>query len=141
MALNARQIKLYVDRVSIWKPDNVTTSGANKKALDTAYPATATYTNVACYHFSKTEVAQPTFPGRSNQDMIFTLDEFHFDAAQDVDDQYVLKLTTSGHPELGAYYIVMGGPKSRPARTRRNVNYRIVYARRTLAQPGMPAEA
>lgn len=136
MALNRRQAALFEHTVDIYKP-NAISVGANLRMTDVSYPSTPTYSGVKCYLFSKPDTAAPTVMGRSTEDMIFTLDVFHFEAAVDVDDTYCLKFTTAGHPLEGLFWIVRGGPQIRTSTARRRPNQLKVFASQTTRPPGI----
>lgn len=139
MALNARQQRLYNDLVDIYVPSSLAVDGTTRRlTTDPKYPSTATYASVTCGFFSTQEnpsLVQPI--GRSNQDNIFTMDLFKFDAAQDINDTYVIQLKTVGHPQYGQWWIVVGGAEIRTSRGKRTGNYAKVFAKHITKPAGI----
>lgn len=134
MALTKRQILAYEDTVDVWDPpgrSGLSYKTGTKQRLDTKFSATPKLTAVKCLFMSAKEDNRFRGPtGRSEQDNLDTLDQFHFEAGTDVVDQSVIKLTTVGHPMVGQYFVVMGAGRERPNRARRTPNYKAVFAKR-----------
>ena len=107
MALNARQLKLYIDTVDIYRPIsfNMLEFGDIEELT---IPTTPTYTDVECYRETKQEFGAPQPIGRSDKDILFTIDEFHFDVTQDLRTNDVLYFTTAGHPDYQQWFQVTG---------------------------------
>lgn len=134
MALTRRQQRLYTDTVDIFKPE--ATSLVDRVSSDPRYPATPTVAGVLAYLFTSTEFANPQpHLGRTNEDMMLTLDKLHVEAAVDIDDAFVFQLKTSGHPDEGGYWMVMGNAKVRTTRGRRTTNYKEVLCKRMASAP------
>ncbi|MCH8979449.1 MAG: hypothetical protein IH945_09460 [Armatimonadetes bacterium] len=134
MALTKRQLLAYEDTVDIWDPPGragLTYKAGTKQRLDTRYAATPAISVLPCLFMSAKEDNRFRGPtGRSEQDNLDTLDQFHFEAGTDVVDQSIIRLTTVGHPMVGQYFVVMGAGRERPSRLRRTPNYKAVFAKR-----------
>lgn len=132
-----RQILLYQDTCDIWKPNALSFVNVN-----TGEPAEKVYARIAqgqkCYFYTKTETAEREVVGRYPADIIYTLDICKFPSAVDIDDTYVLKLTTTGHPLLNTFWIVIGDAQRRMSRTRRKPDFAQVYLKKLpVAPPGV----
>lgn len=136
MSLTPRQLRFYQDIIDIYKPETLDhTSGGF--VADVRYNPTPVATSVPCLYMAKTEIATGGEVGRENQDMIFTFDEFHVESSTDLEDMYLIRLMTPGHPQLHDYWKVVGNAKIRVSRTTaRKPNMRLVYAKATLRPPG-----
>lgn len=129
-----RQIAIYEDTCDIWKPDTLAfVSNLTGEPVDT------TYTRIAqgqpCYYFTKTETAAPEVVGRYPADIIFTLDICKFPSGVDIDDVYVLKLTTTDHPLINTFWRVIGEAQRRMARQGRKPDFAQVYLKRLAKAP------
>lgn len=129
----ARQLALYEDTCDIWKPNAITFTGANGEPNDTSYTKVAT--SQKCFFFTKTEVASPESIGRMGQDIIFTLDWVKFPSATEVDDTYILKVTTADHPLINTFWRVEGEAQRRPSRARRKADFALVYTKKLPQAP------
>lgn len=132
-----RQTLLYEDTSDIWKPDTLTFVSPN-----TGEPVDKTYTRIAqgqpCYYFTKTETATPDVVGRFPADIIYTLDILKMPAGVDIDDTYIVKLTTTGHDLINTFWVVIGEAQRRITRTRRQPASAQVYLKRLpKAPPGV----
>lgn len=132
-----RQIALYEDTCDIWKPDALSFVSVN-----TGEPSDTTYSRIAqsqpCYYFTKTETAAPEVIGRYPSDIIYTLDILKLPAGVDIDDTYIVKLTTTGHDLINTFWIVIGEAQRRINRTRRHPAFAQVYLKRLpKAPPGV----
>ena len=127
-----RQRRLYEDTCNIWARDAAAFTDG-KERNDESF--TLLYTSQKFYLFTKSEIAAPHIPGRMGADNIFTLDEAHFPEGVTIDQGYVIKVTTPGHPLLNTYWRVMGDPQVKTARTRRKPALKAVYVKRLPAAP------
>ena len=134
MALNKRQQRYYTDLVDIYVPGALSV-GTHKAVADPVY--SLAYANVPCKYIATQEVDVPALPGLTKEVNIFTLDQFHFDAAQPMEDTYFLHLKTTGHPESGGYWAVMGNPMTIVSAGKRKANYRQVYGKRDTKPNGV----
>lgn len=131
MALTRRQVLAYNDTVSVYARPTPALSSGTKQMADPVYSGTATSTGVKCMWQSRPEANDYVAPiGRAEQDVMFTYDRFYFDIADAPEDGDVLELTTSGHPENGRLFRVMGRGMPRATRGRRAANNAMVYAKR-----------
>lgn len=136
MALTARQRRLYKDLIEIYKP-NATTI-VDKTPKDTRLPSTATYEDVPAKLFSKPEASRPEkHIGRSNMDIIFTLDELHVEASVDIDDTYYFRLKTPDHPDFNEWWVCQGSAKTRISEGRRKANVKIILCKKVIKPKGV----
>lgn len=134
MALTRRQQRLYTDTIDVYKP--VATTLVDRVGKDPRYPAAPTAAAVKAYLFTSTEFAvdQP-YLGRTNEDMVLTLDKLHVEASVDIDDTFCFQLKTANHPDLNGFWIVMGNAKLRTTRGRRETNYKELLCKRMPSAP------
>ena len=93
-ALDVYQADLYTYQCNIWGLDpNVPWNAANMG--DPAGNYILLYENVPCYLESTPEYDEPTPMGRTQSINIFSLDKWHFNALQPVQDGWALKMTAS----------------------------------------------
>lgn len=132
MSLSRRQRRIYTDTVSIYKPADLAVA-ADKSVSDVSYPSTPTQTSVSCHLDQQPIQGEPGLEGRSERDLIFTLDRFHFGTDVEIGDTYLLKLTTVGHPNNGKFWVVEGAGQFKTWRAGKQ----IVYAKQVLAPAGV----
>lgn len=131
MALTRRQKLSYQDTADGYRSANTDSKDGNRFAVDRGM-AQMHHTARACHYQSALESNQFVPPlGRSEQDNLDTLDRFYFESGTNWKDGDVIRLTTTGHPLLGAYFVVQGFGRERPGRTRRQGNFLLVFAKRT----------
>lgn len=119
MALSPRQQRFYTDTVNLYRP-NALPIGANNVVGDVTFPTTPTASAVPCHWAPRPESAGAEVPGRTNADIMLTLDVFHFGLdAPDIRDGWFIELTTAGHPEAGSWFKVQGNPKTLNWRAKR----------------------
>ncbi len=128
--LTERQIRGYTDTATIRRPANEVKPLGSVFAEDPKWEATTIHEGVPCRRVPRPEASAPGALGRTNQDMIFTLDAFEFPIGIEVDDSYEIELTTAGHPEQGAVFTAMGGPSVYPSTPGRDTNRIVVLAKR-----------
>lgn len=127
-----RQERLYEDTCSIYRPRslrkdvNSTLTGASA-----IYEETPIATEVPCLLIMKSDVTEALKApiGRFPDDMIFTLDHWHFTEAQDVRVNDVIKLTTPGRADINTYWVITSIGKFSPMRARRRANRRLMLGR------------
>jgi len=107
MALTARQVKVYVHTVDVYRP-LAFNQLANHDVEELTIPATATYSAVKCYRETKPEFGSAQPIGRTDKDILFTIDVFHFDVAEDIRANDVFKFTTVGHPDINQWFECVG---------------------------------
>lgn len=137
MALTARQTAFYNDTVDVYSRPAPATRGAGSLWIgDLSYSTAAAQTAVPCMWQSEPENNRYVPPaGRAEMDILFTLDRFFFEASVSIEDGDALKVTTSGHPENGRWFQVMGKGRARINRGLRRGNYQMVYAKRVDERP------
>lgn len=135
MALTVRQTKLYTDTVSIFKPDATggSVNGTTKVTADPTWSSLAT--GVAGKRFTVTEFDRVSAIGRAGSVVQSSSHRFHFQASQEVQAGYCLKLTTPSHPEVNTFYMVLGDPEIRVSSGGRTPNYRRVYVQKVAKPP------
>lgn len=124
--LNQRQEIAFADTVSLYRPSKFV-KGATKKILDPSYSSTPAYTGVKCRFQSTPFATEIQALGRENENTLLVLDQFRFHSSQEIADNWIIKLTTPGHPQLGNYWKVQGGKKSRVS-SRRPTNEATIKA-------------
>lgn len=125
MAITWRQVRAYSDRVNLYAPV-AGDLGPNNEAGDSSFALA--FTGVPCHWEAKPESSIPAAPGRTNQDYLTTTDAFHFAADQEVADGWFIELTTPGHAEDGAWFVVVGAPRTHMWRAGKLA----VFARKSL---------
>lgn len=104
MALSRRQLILYTYRVDLYEPKLVTSNGGTP-----TYSYSLAKTDVPCYPMFKTSLSAPEDFGQIERDIFGTLDVWHFDEEEIVDDQWYLVVKTPG-PYLGKAWKTRGNP-------------------------------
>ena len=135
MALNRRQKSLYAYRVNLYRPSAITTYPDADSAIDNAKDASwvtaPAYTNVPCYFKSTPEVDLPAAEGLNKEANIFTLDVFLFDAAQEINGQWLIQITA---PQVlgvtSGFWYVQDNPRTTPSLGRRQANQTQVFGKR-----------
>lgn len=123
MALTSRQTRLYTDTVSVFKPRTPASTALDDNDRESLnYPLTPTAATVYCFRQTAAEFLKGKFIGRVNkEDTQSLMDVIHFDQAQDVDSNYVLKITTPSDPDLDTFFIVMGNAMVKNYRANKKV--------------------
>lgn len=126
MAITWRQVRAYSDRVNLYAPV-AADLGPNNEAGDDS--VSLAFSDVACHWEARPESSIPAAPGRTNQDYLTTTDAFHFAADQEIADGWFIELSTAGHPEQGAWFVVVGAPSTHMWRAGKLT----VFARKSLS--------
>jgi hypothetical protein len=135
MALTTRQTRLYNDVVDVYRRTALAVTGL-MEVEDLEYDDTPILTDVQCLWASAPEDNRPESPlGRSEADLMDTLDRFHFEASVDLQDTDILEVKTTGHPEIGARFQIRGFGRRRITRGLRSGNYLAVFAKRIKGVP------
>lgn len=139
MGLTRRQIRLYRNTATIWRPVYALDS-ASKEEVQTRYEFVAIgvrglYTNQE----SPESVGAGGFP-RYEQPSFFTRDVWDFAIDQECEAEYLLQDQTldrfgNPSPHFGAYWLVVGEPQKFPSLGRRNCNFKRCL---TIEQPEPP---
>ena len=135
MALTPRQLILYTYRASLFRPSAITTYPDADSAIDNAKDASwvtvPAYTNVPCYFKFTPEVDLPATEGLNKEANIFTLDVILFDAAQEIEGQWLVQLTA---PQIlgttGGFWYIQDNPRTTPILGNRRVNQTQVFGKR-----------
>lgn len=132
MALTRRQVRFYTYKCSLYKPA-VLAAGTGLWAADAQTQYTPAFTNVPCLYKPTPELDVPDMAGRSAEANLFTLDEWHFDAAQPLADTWIIKLTGSDpnqppHPYIGRFWVIRDNSQMIASQGRRPNNAQMVYA-------------
>ena len=130
MARNRRQKQSMKEIVDLYAPNPPSTTGDLREVVELTYPTTPTYTNVYAGFHAMPGYSSPQIMGRTQEDIMFTLDKFFFDVAQDIDDTWLIEIRTPGSILKGFFWFVMGDPKIHEDRGRRRANYLEVFGRR-----------
>ena len=135
MALTPRQLILYTYRVNLYRPSPITTypdaDSAVDNARDMAWDAVPAYSNVPCYFKSTSEVDLPATQGLNKEANIFTLDVFLFDAAQEINGQWLVQIVSPITPGIsGGFWYVQDNPRTTPSLGNRRVNQTQIYGKR-----------
>lgn len=136
--LNSRQQRTYIYRVDLFPPEPLTVE-SDQAARDLYYPPLPKYRLVPCFKGESAEMNVPTLAGRTNYDISLTLDMFKFEASQEIEDGWLIRV----HPRQYAppdraefeYYVTQGGGRDNPTipGTARRANQRRVFAVKTIA--------
>lgn len=110
MSLNTRQKQVFVDLCNIHKPLpwSMDADRGNQVIGVGEFSATPSYSCVPCYRQANVELAEPGAVGRHDDD---AADSFDFQSGQEIGSGYALQLTTSGHPDYGMWFKVVGAPQ------------------------------
>ena len=135
MALTPRQLILYTYRASLFRPAPIAAypdaDSAVDNAADSGWLSTPAYVNVPCYFKFTPEVDLPSAEGLNKEANIFTLDVILFDAAQEIEGQWLVQLTA---PQIlgstGGFWYVQDNPRTTPNLGRRAVNQTQVFGKR-----------
>ena len=135
MALTPRQLTLYTYRANLYRPSPIAAypdaDSAVDNAADSGWLSTPAYTNVPCYFKFTPEVDLPSAEGLNKEANIFTLDVILFDAAQEIEGQWLVQLTA---PQIlgstGGFWYVQDNPRTTPSLGRRAVNQTQVFGKR-----------
>lgn len=131
MALTRGQLAKMPHTVSIYKSHIGT---GNRRQ----YSTTPDYTGVRCRYGGTSNFDLPNPQGRTFETNIMTSDKWMFPAGQDIDDNYLIKLTTPGHPYTGTFWTVEGVPQTRFGVSGRNqAKSKMIYARITPPPAGV----
>jgi hypothetical protein len=103
----SRATRCYTDTFSLWAPSDPVI-GVDKGVSDLTWPATATATGVAGHLEATPNVNEPAAAGGTKVSNIFTDDKFHFPTSVTVGTGWLIKLTTTGHPLSGQFWVVQG---------------------------------
>lgn len=130
MALNARQRLAYRNSADLWEPA-YTIDGATQ--LQTATTYTLVASDVKCLKKTQDSIEGVGSFGRVEGDNQFSRDIWHFDIAQEIDSDWIIKDVTvdrngTNSPHHGRYWVVSGEPQVVPALGGRNANLKRVQA-------------
>lgn len=137
MALGKRQLALYTVRVDLYEPKGQTITGG--KAVY-SYGPDPSHTDVACYVFEKPSLSADTDFGSIERDIFGTLDVWHFDAEQDIDDAWYIVIK-SGMPSeyIGKAWKTRGNPvRHQQGGRRRGDHTEIMAAFHDHPEQGIP---
>lgn len=128
MALNKRQTKLYVHRVSVYRASKV----ARNASGELLYASVTT--GVPCYHFTTSNADIITGAvGRLKKENIMTLDRLHFEQSVDIRPEDYIQFTDTGNDHTNVWYVVLGDKQSRLASGVRSTNHAAVYITQSKA--------
>ena len=113
--------KFFTDTVNVYRQ--------KKKTLqDMAYAETPVLSAVPCSLQSTENVDKNRGAmGLKKEDNILTLDVLFCAAGTAIKGQDIIKVTTSGHPELNEYFEIMGDADHRPDRFNLGMGYANFY--------------
>ena len=129
--LNARQIACYCHTVNLWSvasPINATTGVVG----DDVY--TLAYSGVKCRYEYTDNISDPIEGiGRTKRPTVFTTDKIHFDSAQPIGDNWIVKNVSilpdgTQSPLYGEFHRILGAPKVTPSAGNRRANKLSVMA-------------
>jgi hypothetical protein len=108
--VSSRLNRSFQHTCNIYKPKALASDTGTGWASDpsTGLSPTPAYTNVVCRYESTENFNEPIIEGETKQTNIFTADKWHFYANQDMASNYVIVMTTAGHPLNGVCWIVQG---------------------------------
>lgn len=135
--LNQRQLACYRHTVNLWQPTrtiNATTGAVGAETYALAY------SGVSCRYEYTDNVSDPTEgAGRIKRPTIFTTDKIHFDSAQEVGDDWIVKNVSllpdgSQSPLYGEFHRILGVARVTPSAGVRRANKQSVMAM-TIEKP------
>lgn len=131
MTLNIRQRHSYGFTVNLYKP-NPRRNNTRNGAIDQSWPATPTYRNVRCAFYMTRERTEPELIGLTKQNNMFVQDHYHFDIAQELDDNWLVEIVKGPkkYPDVDKFWTIQGKPKDRGNVGRRTPNESFVFAKR-----------
>lgn len=127
MALGVRQLALYRDTMSLYKPTNssgTSSIGAVKEPLYELVEA-----DIPCKYSSNENTSFMGSFGRIESGAKDELENIYCEADNVIHDQYCIKFTTPDHPLENAWYTVIGEPDIRALTGNRKANYLHVHIR------------
>lgn len=131
---NRRQQRSYEYSVDLYKPLDISVSGSYRVIEDQAYPEEATYKNVKCGYNESSVLESPSEIGRTNYDILLTIDHFEFNNAQAIEGGWAIHMRSPRiYNDVGKWWIVQGSAQDRPPLNRRRANSRTIYAKRSPA--------
>jgi hypothetical protein len=107
--LTSIQAKAFTDLFDVYAPSR-RAALANKRESGLVYSRVGQ--NIPCRVMSKVEASKDSPVGRMNVDQMDTTDVIRFHEDEVVGDGYYLKRVGSGHPEIGEWLLIQGGPKN-----------------------------
>ena len=140
MALTYRQQRLYIHRIDIYAPKAIAVNGISSKSYkETDYLFELSASNVPCYVYTNRESSILEVVGRTNTDIMYTLDVLHVAMDVYIDTNFMFKLINVGtsNPDNNAWYIVQGGPATRASSSTRYPNNRVLFCKRGLKPPNV----
>ena len=96
-----------IDTCELYEPGSIISAGGKRKRTG-ARSTTPVWTDVPCWFEIRGDVATAQLGGRFSADNAFTQDRVWFHAGQEVNDTWVAKLTTPGHPSEGEWWHFTG---------------------------------
>ena len=131
MALTPRQQRFYQYRVSLYRPAVRSALPNDFEAQDEAFEPHSAYRNVPCYYQSTPEFTNVNPIGLTKEENIFTSDKWYFDAAQDINDSWLIVLTACDTKTslIGRCWVVQGNSELNVGSASRPVNNLWVYAK------------
>lgn len=106
-----RTDKSLRDTGELYAPAAFTYDADNFLVTAERYPGTATAT-VACRLWPKTDIDVPEPMGRSPRDIMDTTDILVLKNSETCYAGWYFKLTTSGHPDTGQFYKILGNAQN-----------------------------
>lgn len=107
----ARTDRSLHDTGELYAPSAFTYDADNFLVSAERYPGTATAT-VRCRVWPKSEVDVPMPQGRSPRDIMDTTDVLVLKNSTDCGAGWYFKLTTSGHPDQGQWFKILGNAQN-----------------------------
>jgi hypothetical protein len=136
--LTARQKLAYTDRFDIYRRVDPIPENARGFKKDISYNVAPVASMVRCLWMNHPDINSYKVPlGRTLTESADVLDVVHFPMGVDIQDQDCLRLRSTGHPQTGEWFIVMGFGAARQSRGNRQGNYIEVRIKRMLAAPGL----
>ena len=131
MSLNRNQRLIYIYRVSLYRPAVRAALPNDFEAQDEAYEPHSAYQNVLCYYQATPEFTNVNPIGLTKEENIFTSDKWYFDAAQDINDSWLIVLTACATKTslVGRCWVVQGNSEINDGAASRPVNNLWVYAK------------
>lgn len=121
MSYNARQLALFTDVASLYKPVHPAGASAIGIVKEPQYTLVSAFE--PCKYYPNNESTHLSRIGRVPSGAKAELECFHFDCDVLVHDQWMLQLLTPGHILYFQWFIVIGDPEVRQRSGNRDANY------------------
>jgi hypothetical protein len=123
MALNARQTQLYVHTCELYAPLPVSSTRLpNNDIQSLRYSSIPTALSVKFYRETAPEFNKGIFLGRiTKEDTVSLMDKAHFDIAETIGPNWLIKMIDPAYPDYGQYFLITGDPMTKSYRANKQI--------------------